>query len=221
VVQEVSRRLFAGGVLALILGAVAGAAGLALPASAAPKAKPKPTVITITGEKLAQPLAVRADKTPELFSALHGEVAFLSGTGQAPTPKSKGLGPKYTVVVGYDDKPTFTYDLYPLATGGPKAYRPAKQPTKAKTTAAWFFGRIGMSETLRMAGVPLPEKPDVISGGVAGSQRVIPDDTLDAGSDLDQLLTELQKVLLLNGAVVVVITTALAGIALLVRHRTR
>jgi hypothetical protein len=217
VVQEVSRRLFAGGVLALILGAVTGAAGLALPASAAPKAKPKPTVITITGENLAQPLAVRADKTPELFSALHGEVAFLSGTGQAPTPKSKGLGPKYTVVVGYDDKPTFTYDLYPLATGGPKAYRPAKQPTKAKTMAAWFFGRIGMSETLRMAGVPLPEKP----GGVAGSQRVIPDDTLNAGSDLDKLLTELQKVLLLNGAVVVVITTALAGIALLVRNRTR
>jgi hypothetical protein len=221
VVRDVSRRLLAGGALALLVGGIAGLGALASPAAASPKNKPKPTVIIITGDGLTDPLTVRANKTPGLFAALHGEVAYLSGTGQAPAPKANGLGPKYTVVVGYDDKPTYTYDLYPLATGGPKAFRPAKQPNKAKTTAAWFFGRIGMSETLRAAGVPLPEKPDAISGGVAGSERVVPDDTLNAGHDLDELLTELQKVLLLNGAVVLVITTALAGIALLVRHRTR
>jgi hypothetical protein len=221
VVPDVSRRLFAGGVLALLVGGIAGLGALASPASAAPKNKPKPTVITITGDKLTEPIAVRANQTPDLFTALYGEVAYLSGTGQAPIPKAKGLGPKYTVVVGYNDKPTYTYDLYPLATGGPKAFRPAKQPNKAQTTAAWFFGRMDMSETLRAAGVPLPEKPDAISGGVAGSERVVPDDTLNAGRDLDNLLTELQNVLLLNGAVVLIITTALAGMALLVRDRTR
>ena len=121
----------------------------------------------------------------------------------------------------YDGKPRYGYDLYPLATGGAKAFRPAVQPDKRKSTAAWFLGRLGMSETLRAAGVPLPERPDVMSGGIGGGERAIPDDTLDAGRDLDLLLADLREVLLLNAAVVVTITAGLAGIALLIRRRTR
>jgi len=217
VLVGVTRRWAVGAALAVVAGGVLGG----LPAGPAAAAKPKPTIITIAGKGLAEPLAVRLADTPKIFAALHAEVAFLSGTAYIAAPKAKGLGPKYSVVVHYDDKPKFTYDLYPLASGGPKAFRPANQPDKAKTAAGWFLGHLGMSETLRAAGVPLPERPDVMSGGIGGGERAVPDSTLDYDRDLDRLFTELQKVLLLNGAVVLFITSCLACIALFVRRRTR
>ena len=78
-----------------------------------------------------------------------------------------------------------------------------------------------MSETLRAAGVPLPGKPESLHGGIGGGERVFDEDTLNPGRDLDKLLTDLREVLLLNGAVVLVITLGLAGISLLVRRRAR
>lgn len=215
-VRGVSRRLFVGAAFAFVAG---GGLMAATPASAAPA--PKPTIITITGKGIAEQISVKAADAPDLFAAVHSEVTFLSGGGQITAPKKDRLGPKYTVVLHYDGKPRYGYDLYPLATGGAKAFRPALQPDKRKTTAAWFLGRLGMSETLRAAGVPLPERPDVMSGGIGGGERAIPDDTLDAGRDLDLLLADLREVLLLNAAVVVTITAGLAGIALLIRRRTR
>jgi hypothetical protein len=217
VLVGVTRRWALGAVLALVAGVVG---ALSPQPAAAAKPKPKPTIITIAGEGLAEPLTVRLDEQPQMFAAVHAEVSFLSGVTQMAAPKAKGLGPKYTLVVHYDDKPRFAYDLYPLASGGPKAFRPAKQPG-AKVGAGWFLGHLGMSETLRAAGVPLPERPDVMSGGIGGGERAVPDDTLNYDRDLDQLFTELQRVLLLNGAVVVFLTACLAGIALLVRRRTR
>jgi hypothetical protein len=213
-VREVSRRMFVGAALTLFAG------GALVPASPAAAAPAKPTIITIGGEGLVEPITLKVADEPELFAAVHSQVTFLSGAGQTGAPKKDLLGPKYTVVVHYNGKPRFGYDLYPLAKGGPKAFRPATQPDKRKTTAAWFFGRLGMSEALRSAGVPLPERPDVVTGGVGGGQRAIPDDTLDAGGDLDKLLADLRQVLLLNAAVVVAITAGLAGIALLIRRRT-
>jgi hypothetical protein len=215
VVRGVSRRLLVGAAFAFVAGGLVAAT----PAVAAPA--PKPTAIVITGKGIAEPITVTAEDAPDLFAAVHSEVTFLSGGGQIAAPKTERLGPKYTVVVHYDGKARYGYDLYPLARGGAKAFRPAVQPDKRKSTAAWFLGRLGMSETLRAAGVPLPERPDVMSGGIGGGERAIPDDTLDAGRDLDLLLTDLREVLLLNAAVVVIITAGLAGIALLVRRRTR
>jgi hypothetical protein len=215
VVRGVSRRILVGAAFAVVAG---GPLAVATPASAAPK--PRPSIITIGGSGLDRPITVKAVDAPDLFAAVHSEVAFLRGTGETRAPKKERLGPKYTVVVHYNDKPRYGYELYPLAAGGPRAFRPAQQPDKRRTTAAWFFGRIGMSETLRAAGVPLPERPDVVSGGVGGGERFIPDDTLDAGGDLDLLLAELRRVLLLNAAVLVTITAGLAGIALLIRRRT-
>jgi hypothetical protein len=217
VLVGVTRRWALGAALAVVAGGVVGG----LPARPAAAAKPKPTIITIAGDGLDEPLAIRLDEKPQIFAAVHDEVAFLSGKAHIAAPKAKGLGPKYTLVVHYDDKPRFTYDLYPLASGGPKAFRPAKQPDKAKTAAGWFLGHLGMSETLRAAGVPLPVRPDVMSGGIGGGERAVPDNTLDYDRDLDKLFAELQRVLLLNGAVVLFITSCLAGIALLVRQRTR
>lgn len=216
-VRGVSRRTFVGAVATFLIG---GWLLGATPAQAAP-AKPKPTIITITGNGINEAITVKAADDPQLFAAVHSEVAFLGGRGETSAPKADKLGPKYVVVVHYDDKPRYGYELYPLAVGGPKAFRPAAQPDKRKVTTAWFFGRIAMSETLRAAGVPLPERPTLVTGGIGGGERAIPDDTLDAGRDLDLLLADLRRVLLLNAAVVVTITIGLAGIALLVRRRTR
>lgn len=194
----------------------------AVPAQAAPAKAP--TSITISGEGLAEPITVRADKNAALFNAVLSQVNWLSkGKGHATPPKADKLGPKYTVVVRVGDAPKQAYDLYPLASGGPRAYRPAKQPDR-RTTAAWFYGRLNMSEALRAAGVPLPDEADSLHsgvGGVGGGERVFDDDTLNPGRDIDKMLGDLREMLLLNGAVVLVITLGLAGIALLVRRRTR
>jgi hypothetical protein len=216
---RVSRRWLLSGAL---LAVVAAPQLVTSPASAAPANTP--TAVAIGGEGLTQPITVQAAEKPELFTAVLSQVSWLgSGKGQTNSPKPDKLGPKYTVTVHVGDAAKQTYDLYPLATGGPRAFRPAKQPDKKiKTTAAWFYGRLTMSETLRTAGVPLPDQASSLhDGGVGGGERVFDDDTLNPGRDIDKLLTDLRQMLLLNGAVVVVITLGLAGIALLVRRRTR
>ncbi|MEU8263359.1 hypothetical protein AB0C02_22360 [Micromonospora sp. NPDC048999] len=212
--------------LAAVAGTVIATATLALAGPAAAHAAAarvdRPAAgVDITGEHLDQPLRLRAATHPAEVNAVLDQVSWLGRTGQQQGPKTADLGPKYTVVVLAGDAPTKTYDLYPLAKGGPRVYRPAKQPDRSKTLAGWFFGRLNMSETLRAAGVPLQRQFDTLSGGVGGGERVIPDDALDPGQDLDAAMGELQRLLLLNGGVMLVITAGIAGIALLVRRRTR
>ena len=216
-VRRYGRRLL----LAAAAAAVLGAGGVG-PASAAPKG-PKPTAMTIAGGGIDGTLTISAAEKPQLFTDLLQEVSFLAAPagGQISAPKPATLGDKFTVVVLYDDKPRYTYDLYPLAQGGPKAFRPAAQPDKKKTTAGWFLGRMTMSEALRLAGAPLPEKPDVISGGIGGGERVIPEDSFADGRDLDLLLAELRRLVLLNGGVVLALAIVIGGVALIIRRRTR
>ncbi|PZG00095.1 hypothetical protein [Micromonospora deserti] len=204
----------AGGLVVAVL-----SLGLAGPAKAAPK--PPLAGVDITGEGLAEPLRLRADTHPVHVVAIIDQVNFLGRTGQATGPKAAALGPKYTIVVLAGEEPKQTYDLYPKAVGGPRVYRPAKQPGARKATAGWFLGRLSMSETLRTAGVPLERQLDTVSGGVGGGERVIPEDSLNPAKDIDEALAELQRLLLLNVAVMLVITAGLAGIALLIRRRTR
>ncbi|WFF00787.1 hypothetical protein [Micromonospora sp. WMMD964] len=207
---------------AVLAGALATALlslGTVGPASAAPK--PAPAGVDITGVGLSAPLQLRAETQPAHVGAVIDQVNFLAGTGMAKGPKAADLGPKYTVVVLAGDTPKQTYDLYPKAIGGPRVYRPAKQPDGRKTSAGWFLGRLSMSETLRTAGVPLERQFDTVSGGVGGGERVLPEDTLDPAKDLDEALGDLQRLLLLNVGVMLTITVGLAGIALLIRRRTR
>jgi hypothetical protein len=215
-----SRRTFATASLLLALGAPLVAA-----APAAHAGPPRtPNAITITGPDVPQSLTLRAEDNPELFAAVLGQVSWLNGRGQASSPAAGDLGAKYSVVVLVEDVAKHTYDLYPLATGGPRAYRPSAQPEKRKVDPAWFYGRLTMPDTLRAAGVPLPERPDVMSGGIGGiggGARVIPESALNPGKDIDRLFGDLRRVMLLNAAVVVTITMGLAGISLLVRRRTR
>ncbi|MEU1644365.1 hypothetical protein ABZ422_17680 [Micromonospora zamorensis] len=193
--------------------------GTAGPASAAPK--PPPAGVDIAGEGLSAPLRLRADTQPTHVGAVIDQVNFLAPTGMPKGPKPADLGPKYTVVVLAGETPKQTYDLYPKAVGGPRVYRPAKQPDGRKISAGWFLGRLSMSETLRTAGVPLERQFDTVSGGVGGGERALPENTLDPAKDLDKALGDLQRLLLLNVGVMLTITVGLAGIALLIRRRTR
>ncbi|MGW4461714.1 hypothetical protein [Micromonospora sp. NPDC004704] len=206
-------------VVAALLIAVGSWLGLATPASAAPA--PAPNSVTITGDGVAAPLVIRAEGDQEIFAAVLDQVGWLGGTGQTSSPAAGDLGPKYIVTVLIDDVAKQTYDLYPLAKGGPRAYRPTKQPDGTTVAPAWFFGRLSMNETLQAAGVPLPNQASMVNGGIGGGERVIKEDSLTPGKDLSRVLTDLRSLLLLNGAVVVAITICLAGISLLVRRRTR
>ncbi|WP_422773878.1 hypothetical protein ACN28C_13870 [Plantactinospora sp. WMMC1484] len=214
---EVSRRLV--GVATLLI-----AAGSWLGITGAAHAKPaaKPTSVVISSKSLPDELTVTAEDDAELFAALLDQVGFVkSGHGNTSAPKTADLGPKYTLVVHVGDAAKQSYDLYPLAKGGPRVYRPARQPDKTRPGAAWFFGRLTMSETLLTAGAPLPEQQTTLHGGIGGGERVIPDEAIDTGEEVDRLFGELRQLMLLNGAVLVAITLGLAGIALLVRRRTR
>jgi hypothetical protein len=187
-------------------------------ARAAPK--PAPMSVSISGDQLGHPLVIRAEVDPALYAAVFDQVSWMRGAGQAKALSSDELGLKYTVVVLSGDAAKQTFDLYPFAKGGPRACRPGKQPNQRSTAPAWFYGRLNMPETLRAAGVPLTEQANTVSGGIGGGDQVTSDEGLDPGRNVDRVLADLRRVLLLNAGVVIAITIGLAGIALLVRRRT-
>ncbi len=197
-------------------------AGRAVPAvvPAAPKAAAKPTAIRIDGKFPGGSLTVQQAEKDDLFKRLLSEVSWLATTTPTTSkPAADKLGPKFTVTVLIKDKANQVYDLYPNAAGGPRAYRPAKQPT-GKKTAGWFYGRLTMSESLRLSGVPLKEKPDVVTGGIGGGiGEDVEDKALDPVEGVDDVLTDLRRLLLLNGAVLLTILLGLGGIAFLIRRR--
>jgi hypothetical protein len=209
--------------LIVLLAGLAVCTGITITAAGAAQAAPKPAPMSvhISGDQLGQPLVIRAEADAAMYAAVFDQVSWMRGAGQAKAPSSDDLGLKYTVVVLSGDAAKQTFDLYPFAKGGPRACRPGKQPDQRSTAPAWFYGRLNMPETLRAAGVPLAEQADTVSGGIGGGERVTPDDRLDPGRDVDRVLGDLQRLLLLNAGVVIAITMGLAGIALLVRRRTR
>jgi hypothetical protein len=206
--------------LAAAAAAVAAGIGL-LPvaAPAAPKA-PKPTAIQIVGAGLpGGKVVIAAQSRPQLFQIMMNEVGWLAAARpSAAAPKRGTVGAKYTVTILVKNAPQAVYDLYPLAKGGPRAHRAAKQPT-GKKADGWFFGRLTMSEALRLSGAPLKAKPDVVTGGIGGG---IGEDVTVAQLEpptLDEFLAQMRQLLLLNGAVLVLILFGLGGIAFLIRRR--
>jgi hypothetical protein len=232
VVQGVIARLLsATGVLAasvaLSAGVAAPGAAQAAPerltagaALAAPKASAKPTAVQIAGKFPGGTVTVQQSERPDLFKQLLSEVSWLATTTPTTSkPEAKKLGPKFTVTVLIKDKPNQIYELYPNAAGGPRAFRPAKQPT-GKKTAGWFYGRLTMSESLRLSGVPLKEKPDVVSGGIGGGiGEDVQAEELDPVEGVNDVLADMRRLYLLNGAVLLTILIGLGGIAYLIRRR--
>jgi hypothetical protein len=188
-------------------------------APVAAQAGSKVSALQITSKDLPGGKTVVAPSNRDLFDRMYSEVSWLaSATPQTAAPQSKALGPKYTVTVLIGNKPALVYDLYPMATGGPRAHRGAKQPS-GKKTDGWFYGRLTMSESLRAAGAPLKAKPDVVTGGIGGGTGVDAVQDVDPMSTAHQVVNQFRQLFLLNGAVLVVILMGLAGIAFLIRRR--
>lgn len=217
----VTRRLvIRGAVLAILATPVA--VGMAGSASAAPTPSPTASTsnvsnaIAIEGEGLTSTLTITAADRQRDFEALLSEVDWLlvrPGVTKSPAPDK--LGPKYTVTVLADGVAKQQYDLYPLATGGPRAYRSDKQPDKRKVTAAWFYGRLSMPATLRTAGVPLSgvSLPPGAGGGGGGGA------TGEQVQNLDSMFGQWRGVVALNGAVALLIAAGLFAIAFGIRRK--
>lgn len=191
--------------------------------SGAPAAHAAPTItsITVDGPGLTTPVTLRAGTDP--FVHLLSEVSWLATRpGNAPSPDAANLGPKYQVVVRVDEHPDQTYDLYPLATGGPRVFRPAEQPNKTKTAAAWFYGRLSMPDTLRSVGVPVvfPGGPVPLTGGQGGGGPVAAGTvtTMPAPSSIGDIVGEWQRQMLLLAGGSVVLLLLIGFFARLVRR---
>jgi hypothetical protein len=214
--RTVVSRLLIGGVMLVVLSGWA--ARTAAPVHAAPSAPAGSGAVTVSGEGLAEPLTVTAKDNSDQFEALLAEVDFLaSGPGIAASPKADKLGPKYAVVVLFNGVAKQQYDLYPLASGGPRAFRPATQPDRRKVSAAWFYGRLTMPASMRQAGIPLADgqanRP--VGGGGGGAVQT----SKAAAADVDQVMGEWRQVVALNGAIVIIIAIGLFGIAFLIRRK--
>jgi hypothetical protein len=216
----ITRLLAATGTMAVTVALAIGVGPAAALAAPKPVKPPKPTSVQITGQGLASTLVVQQTDHPRLLDSLLSEVSWMANaTPQTSAPKADKLGPKYVFTVMVKTVPTQVYELYPMAAGGPRAHRPAKQPS-GKKTDGWFYGRLTMSETLRVSGVPLKAKPDVVPGGIGGGVgEDINVNDLDPVSGVNNVLDQMRRLLLVNGAVLMVILVGLAGIAFLIRRK--
>jgi hypothetical protein len=186
-------------------------------AIAAPAAKP--STIEIVDKDKNKYSIHEADHKP-LFARVLGEFSWMAtATPTTTKPANAKLGDKYTVTVLAGGKANQVYDIYPLAAGGPRAYRPASQPT-GKKAAGWFYGRLTMSESMRIAGVPIEQRVDVVAGGIGGGVgKEVDDEEMDAVAKSQEVVGEFQRLFLLNGAVLVIVLAGLAGVAFLIRRR--
>jgi hypothetical protein len=145
VVRRVLAYLLIPGVTLLV------ALGFGAPAQAADA----PTALRIEGGALSAPVSVRDVGQHDLFNRLLHQVSWMaSGSGNPMKPDAAALGPKYLLTVYIGDKAVQTYEVYPQATGGPRAHRPADQP-QGRVGDAWFYVSISVPELMRAAGVPL------------------------------------------------------------------
>lgn len=193
---------------------------LSAPAQAAPSpspsAPPDVKTVTITGDSLPAPIVVNSTENADRYATVVSEVDWLANRPNvAKSPAGDKLGPKFTMVIAINGADKQTYDVYPLAAGGPRAFRPAAQPDKRKVTPAWFYGRLTMPVTLRAVGVPLgtagPEEAGGSGGGAVESPAPDP--------DIEALVGDWQRFVGLNGAVVVVIGIGVFAIAFMLRRR--
>ncbi|MPZ26219.1 MAG: hypothetical protein GEV12_07135 [Micromonosporaceae bacterium] len=204
----------AAGATSLVAAAVLTVAGPAVAQAVADR-------VTITGIDLAEPLEVVAAEQPELCAALHQEVDWLiEPDGDSPEPELDALGPQYTLVVHIDGVPRHRFHLYPLAEGGPRAFRPVEQPGDRTIDEGWFYGRLSMPDTLRAAGAPLTGDP-ATGGGGAGAGQPPPAVEESEQPDTSPLgfLDQWRQGMLLTAAIIVATAAGLGGSAYLIRRK--
>lgn len=202
-------RMLAGAALTWL--GVAAAVGVAAPPAYAEGVEQ----VTLTGKGLSEPLEVRAEEAPDRCAALYREVSFLIGEDpDADEPEPGTLGPGYTLVTHVDGKERHRFELYPLAEGGPRVYRPEEQPGDRKVKGGWFHGRLSMPETLAAVGLPLEGVP----GGVGGG-GLAPEPTATPDPGVLGLLDDWREGMRLTIVVTIAIAAGLAGVALLIRRK--
>jgi hypothetical protein len=206
----------------LLLAPIAIAAGLLaipLPAHAAPKPSPTPSpptpvrTVQIIGEGLSGTIELNSVHDKQREAAVRSEVDWLAAmpsvTGALPFYQ---LGPKYTVLLLTDGKPYLTFDLYPTAEGGPRAYRPAKQPDGKAVDEGWFYGRLSMPATLFAAGVPLKDIPADPGGEGGGAPASEP-------PDFGGMLGSWRDFMGLNIAIAIIVAAGVFALAYVLRQR--
>ncbi|HET8683039.1 MAG TPA: hypothetical protein VFM54_14400 [Micromonosporaceae bacterium] len=205
--------------------ALCGVVTLAVLAPATAASAAGPTSVTIDGPGLKQPLTVTAAAQPDAFRRLLTEVSWLATpAGNAPAPDPATLGPKFIAVILVNQKPDQAYELYPQAAGGPRVFRPANQPHRRKTAAAWFYGRLSLEDSLRDAGVPLSSNGvRVITGGRGGGsgEAIVPGVATSSSpkaASLGQMIDQWRLSVLLSGGVALVLMLGLAGMARMARR---
>jgi hypothetical protein len=155
--------------LAILLTACAAMLGTLVVATPA-TADDAPTAISIEGAGLSEALTLRAGTEGDLFNRLLHQVGWMATRGGDPMkPDPASLGPKYILTVSAGDRPVQRYEVYPQASGGPKAFRPAGQP-RGRTADAWFYVSLSVPELLRAAGVPVTD-PEATDGSDALAYR--------------------------------------------------
>jgi hypothetical protein len=205
----------------LLLAPVAMAAGLmAMPvaAIAAPSPSPSPSRVPVrsvhlTGDDLSGTIELNSVRDKQREAAVRAEVDWLAtAEGNTTALLFYQLGPKYTVVLLNDGKAYLTFDMYPSAQGGPRVYRPGKQPDGHEVAEAWFYGRLSMPATLYTAGLPLSEVP-VNPGGEGGG--VPASETADIGG----MLGSWRDFMGLNIAIGIIVAAGVFALAYVLRQR--
>lgn len=205
--RRTTRRVWAGGSLTVLTTLLLTV--LAMPAWAGDRDR-----LTVTSGELPEPWSVTVAEHPERYELLLAEVQWLfNRRGDAAEPAPEQLGPGYTLVVALDDA-QHQFELYPLAEGGPRVFRPKEQPDERTVREAWFFARLSLPETMREVGIALPGDPD----GGAGGGAVATTGTPTAAPDPLAFLTEWRDGVLLAVGVAAAMLAALASVAYLVRR---
>ena len=175
--------------------------------------------VTIRGDDLADPLVVRTSNSPQLTAALHAEVSWLVGrSATADEPDPDALGPRYVIEVHLDGEVRHRYELYPMADGGPRVFRPEEQPGGRTTDPAWYFGRLSMPDTLYAAGIEVPGAQPRVPGGGGGGGEPLPEATTPAAG-AGGVMAAWREGVLLTALVALAIVIGLALVALLIRRK--
>lgn len=193
---------------------------LAVAAAPAPAWATNADQITIRGDDLPDPVVVRATSAPQLTALLHAEVSWLVGrSATAEEPDQDTLGPRYVLDVHIDGEVRHRYEMYPLAEGGPRVFRPEDQPGGRTADPAWFFGRLSMPDTLYSAGIEIPGAQPRVPGGGGGGGPAPEATAPPAGAGTDGMMAAWREGVLLTALVALGIVIGLALVALLIRTR--
>lgn len=207
------RRLLAGTALAFTM-----TTGLAVTAPT-PALADSHDHITIRSERLPEPVSVGAEDRPEAHEAVLMQVDWLTGrSAGSREPEPDTLGPGYELVVHEAGEPRHRFQLYPLAEGGPRVFRPAGQPGDRTVDEAWFLGRLSMPEAFREAGVPVTEDPPPDGGVGGGAAPAAPVPSSPPAQESFGVVDQWRQGMLLTIGVAVAMAAGVASVALLVRR---